>query len=328
LATPTDTSPDVLAWEAEYRTRVGIASVAAGALTILGAVIAALGIRGLPDFDARTVTVIDAMANSAAGRANPPGKFALQAIWLGDHATVPLIASAIFGIGTLLIFFPLGYLWRATRARRDRLPVLGLILAAAGAVVFALGHFIADASRYLSAMDFRTAADQSNSAARDALFNSPAFLVGQGVLQLGALMLGFAMVTICLNAMRVGLLTRFMGVLGIIVGIAAGLSLTFPIDQQGIIRSFWLGALGLLILGVWRGGQLPAWTTGEARPWPSQQQLREQRAAAARGEAPSSARPRGTPPPAAPPTPRPQRPEAPAGAQGGSARKRKRKRRS
>jgi hypothetical protein len=55
---------------------------------------------------------------------------------------------------------------------------------------------------------------------------------------------------ISLNAMRVGLLSRFMGVMGVIVGVAVAPIL--PIDQQGIIRVFWLAALGVLFLGRWR----------------------------------------------------------------------------
>jgi len=76
----------------------------------------------------------------------------------------------------------------------------------------------------------------------------------------------------------VGLLTRFMGVLGVIVGVAVAPIL--PIDQQGIIRVFWLAALGMLFLGRLPSGTPKAWATGQAEPWPSQQQLREQRAAA------------------------------------------------
>ena len=95
-----------------------------------------------------------------------------------------------------------------------------------------------------------------------------------------ALALGFAhRCSSALNAMRVGLLTRFMGVLGVIVGVAVALIL--PIDQQGIIRVFWLAALGVLFLGRWPTGMPKAWATGEAEPWPTQQQLREQRDAAA-----------------------------------------------
>ena len=132
--------------------------------------------------------------------------------------------------------------------------------------------------------------------------------------------------------MRVGLLTRFMGVLGVIVGVAVAPIL--PIDQQGIIRVFWLAALGVLFLGRWPSGMPKAWATGEAEPWPTQQQLREQRdaarAEATRERSPDAARERarraGAPPPTAP---SPRRPDpAAAGSEHSASKKKKRKRRS
>ena len=91
------------------------------------------------------------------------------------------------------------------------------------------------------------------------------------------LALGFAFVMICLNAMRVGLLTRFMGVLGIIVGVLFVVPLA---PGPPVVQSFWLAALAALFAGRWPSGVPPAWTTGHAVPWPSQQALREQREAA------------------------------------------------
>ena len=41
-----------------------------------------------------------------------------------------------------------------------------------------------------------------------------------------------------------------------------------------IIQAFWLGAVGLLILGRWPGGRGEAWETGEAVPWPTTAQRR------------------------------------------------------
>jgi hypothetical protein len=316
---------EALAWEAERRRRVAYATFAAAVLTLLGTVVGTLGISGLPSYEDRALTIVDTMARTAAGAPIPPGRFALQTLWLGDHAVVPILGAVLFALGTLLIFPSLAFLFRAARARRDRMPQLGLLLAAVGAVTYAVGRFAADLGRFLGAMNFRDAADHSNSAARDALFGTTTFLAGQAILQLGALALGFAMVTICLNAMRVGLLTRFMGVLGIIVGVAIALSLAIPIDQQGIIRAFWLGALGFLVLGRWPRGDPPAWVTGEARPWPSQQQLREQRSA--QRAASSPVREPSTPPTPPPAAPRPRRPDV-APTPSASAKKRKRKRRT
>jgi hypothetical protein len=212
------------------------------------------------------------------------------------------------------------------------MPQFALILAAVGAVGFGIGRAVAEVARYISAHDFVSATDQSNSAASDAL--SPgATLVGQLIWETSALALGFGIAIISLNAMRVGLLTRFMGILGVIVGVAVAPIL--PIDQQGIIRVFWLAALGLLFLGRLPSGVPKAWTTGQAEPWPSQQQLREQREAAraerdaAGGEPePRRERDRGKAPPPKAPSPRRPDPAAAGTEHSASKKKKKRKRRT
>jgi hypothetical protein len=302
--TPEATPEETLQWEAANRLRAGVAALAAAVLTILGSIFIGFGLRGLPDADNRILTVVDTLRLTAAGRPIPPGRLAVQAAWLGDHAAMPIIGAVLFGLGTLVLFLPLAYLFRATRARRPQLPQLALVLAAIGAVAFGLGRALSEVARYVGAHDFTSSADRSNSAASDAL-GGTGVVVGQILGQVGMLALGFGFVLISLNAMRVGLLTRFMGILGVIVGV----TFVLPLDQYGILRTFWLGALGLLILGRWPRGAPKAWSTGEPEPWPTQQQLREQREAA-RAE------------PAAPPRPEPAAGPAP------SSRRRKRKRRS
>ena len=70
-----------------------------------------------------------------------------------------------------------------------------------------------------------------------------------------------------LRARRVGLLSPFMGILGVIAGALLVLQLAPQIAT--IIVAFWLGALGLLYLGRWPGGRGPAWESGRSEPWPS-----------------------------------------------------------
>jgi hypothetical protein len=41
-----------------------------------------------------------------------------------------------------------------------------------------------------------------------------------------------------------------------------------------------MGALAYLFSGRWPGGEPPAWKSGKAEPWPSAQEIREQRLAA------------------------------------------------
>jgi hypothetical protein len=66
--------------------------------------------------------------------------------------------------------------------------------------------------------------------------------------------------------MRAGLLTRFIGILGVIAGILLVLPQLAPVP---IVMWVWLAGLGMLMLGTGRAGLLPAWRTGNAEPWPT-----------------------------------------------------------
>ncbi len=284
---PAQPSPEAtLAAEAGGSPRASLAAWAAGFLTVLGAVISGVGIGGLPDGDDRVVTILDALGDLAGGQAIPPGRLAAQVQWLGDHAAVPIAGAVLVSLGTLLIFVPLAYLYRATKARNAQLTTAVVILGAIGCASFAIGRGASEIARYTGAAGF---SGGDNSQALDAL-TPPAYAVGQILMLLGSFALGFSFVLLTMNAMRVGLLTRFMGVLGIIVGA----TFVLPIDQQGIIRSFWLVALGFLIAGRWPNGVPPAWETGRAQPWPSAAQARERRAG---GALPLPETPAPVPPP-------------------------------
>jgi MFS family permease len=329
------TPDEILAEEAAGRQRAGFAALAAALLTILGVVLTTLGQPSASKFDDKVVTVVDAMGRTANGQPVPPGRISAFAVEVGQHPWVPILGAVVYGFGSLAIFFAMAYLFRATRARRPGMPQIALILAAVGSVGFGVGRAVSEVARYLGAHSFVDAVDKTNSAATDAL-SPTATLVGQLIWETSALALGFGIAIISLNAMRVGLLTRFMGVLGVIVGVAVAPIL--PIDQQGIIRVFWLAALGMLFLGRLPSGTPKAWATGQAEPWPSQQQLREQRAAAqAEGDAGegedegesarASRRGETMAPPPQPPSPRRPEPAAP-GSEHSASKKKKRKRRS
>jgi len=327
------TPEEILAEEAAGRQRAGLAALAAALLTILGVILTTIGQPSASQFDDKIVTVVDAMGRTANGQPIPPGRISAFAVEIGQHPWVPIVGAVVYGLGSLAIFFAMAYLFRAARARRPGMPQIALILAAVGSVGFGVGRAVSEVARYLGARSFVDAVDKTNSAATDAL-SPTATLVGQLIWETSALALGFGIAIISLNAMRVGLLTRFMGVLGVIVGVAVAPIL--PIDQQGIIRVFWLAALGMLFLGRLPSGTPKAWATGQAEPWPSQQQLREQREAARAGaettqdepEAPRASR-RGAPAAPPPKAPSPRRPDpAGPGSEHSASKKKKRKRRS
>jgi hypothetical protein len=225
---------------------------------------------------------------------NTPGRL----LYIHDHSGKFVLYSILLGLGALALVFPLRYLYDATKARKPELPRVALVCALLGPVIYGIVQVGLQAILVSKAATFADPAhgNQTYEEAKN-VFESGEVRFFQ-FLGLGAqLALGFAFVMICLNAMRVGLLTRFMGVLGIIVGVLFVVPLA---PGPPVVQSFWLAALAALFAGRWPSGIPPAWTTGHAVPWPSQQALREQResalepepAAAAGAPASASASPR------------------------------------
>ena len=105
------------------------------------------------------------------------------------------------------------------------------------------------------------------------------------------------------------------------LGIIVGVLFVIPLGTLQVVQPFWLLTLTALFLGRWPNGVPPAWQTGKAEPWPTQQELREERdkAKAAQLKAAGKAEPEAEPEPAAA--------AASTGPAHPSSKKRKRKRR-
>jgi len=71
------------------------------------------------------------------------------------------------------------------------------------------------------------------------------------------------MVYVSLQALRVGLLTRFFGTLGMALGVSLILLPPAP-----ALLALWFGYFGLLVVDRAPGGRPPAWEAGEAIPLP------------------------------------------------------------
>jgi hypothetical protein len=202
-----------------------------------------------------------------------PGKL----IYIHDHSGKFVVFSLLLGLGALALVLPLRHLYEATKLRKPELPRVALFCALFGPIVYGIVQVGLQAVLVSKSATFADPAhgNQTYDEAKR-VFDSGGVRIFQ-FLGLGAqLALGFAFVIICLNAMRIGLLTRFMGVLGIIVGVLFVVPLA---PGPPVVQSFWLAALAALFAGRWPRGIPPAWAAGRAVPWPSQQALREQREA-------------------------------------------------
>jgi hypothetical protein len=220
-------------------------TITAGVLIAVGTFWSLIGNRDRPDGDAESLS------------------------FFHDHASAQIAASIIRALGFLALIVAIVHLQRATRARKPELPTVTLVVGLFGAVAFALGTVGQAIALESEAKDFVTQSFQSAHAADEAakdVARETVPLATSIVAFAGTIALSFWFVLGSLNAMRVGLLTRLMGVLGIIVGPGFVFGFAPP------VMVFWLIATGFLFLGRWPRDLPPAWEAGEARPWPPREQ--------------------------------------------------------
>jgi hypothetical protein len=202
------------------------------------------------------------------------------------HTGNVTLTSLMPALAFLLFMVPLVYLFRAARARSERvrpamvaLLVAAPLLVAAGTVLYgqareeAAEHFVAGESKpTISAEEVKEECegekpvaecekekredDAATHAISDASLTPVATIVSLG----GGLLFAIGLFYTCLWAMRTGLLSRFWGSLGMALGIAILIGFV-------IFAIIWFAYLGLLYLGLLPGGKPPAWEEGKAVPW-------------------------------------------------------------
>jgi len=239
---------EVLAWEERWSRPAGIAALAAIVLLVAS-------------------LIVGSQIGGGAGTAEQ-----LQNV--DQDSATQILSSILLALGFVLLVAPLYFLFRAARARSDRVrrQLVGVVIAgplffAAASVVLgfatvdAAGTFVEDKLPALEREHVKLDSDKANEKAEDTF--SEGSLAGLGVGLKFAGLIGFVVgfLYTSLWAMRVGLLTRFWGSLGIALAAVSVFFFQFAL--------LWFVYLGLLLLGLVRGGRPPAWQSGEAEPWPT-----------------------------------------------------------
>jgi hypothetical protein len=235
-----------LAWEARARTRQTIVAAAAGVLLVAAAIIQLSG----PHTKVEELT--------------------LDLVTEHRRFPIDLIGAIVNSIALGLVAWTLSYLFQVTRARNGELrdfirwmAIVGGGLSAISAVIYA----IVISSK---ANQFVKGCCQTYEQAHH-LTSSGLVVVLPLLAQFASLLLTAGFVMVALNAMRVGLLTRFMGYLGIF----AGVLVLFPIGSPvPVVQGFWLLALAYLLSGRWPSGLPAAWRTGQIEKWPTSAEMR------------------------------------------------------
>src|SRR5579875_3493923 len=239
-----------LAFEARSRTRQIAFAVAGGVLLMIASIIGLLG------------------PHSAVSEET------LNLLTEHQRAGYDIAATVLNSIAELSFGVTLWYLWRCTRSRSEKSLAYIPVLVVIGVVVAAVTDLVYVVDFTHIASEFATTGAQTYDQA-NRLESSNLIAICKILGQLAALLIAISFVVVSLQAMRIGLLPRFMGY----VGMLSGFLFLFPITVVPVVQLFWLLALAIMFSGRWPDGLPEAWKTGRAVPLPSAAEMRARRMA-------------------------------------------------
>jgi hypothetical protein len=260
VAHPTPTTPatkELVAAERSLAPKVAVLAVIAGVAPVLSLVVAQALLTGTSP---------------------EQPQIAGNLIFASNNSTALMIASTVQALWPLAALGVLLFMIQAIVGRGGQVPKITKPLTVAGAVLTAFGSIGYAVVISIAANNFVNDSGITFEQAR-AVTGGGLFLAVQLASVLGPLLLAFSLVMTSIHSMRVGLLTRFMGYLGVVAAVLPFIPIgpLRQLAQAPIIPLFWFVALAALISGRWPGSGVPqAWLDGEAHPWPSAAQAREQ----------------------------------------------------
>jgi hypothetical protein len=253
-----------VAKETARRNRLAVPAFAGGFLYLLSAIVISETINGAP-----TVGLIEGLTPALSGVANPAVSPRTPWMKYVSHRAAALIGGGVLsGISLALLTLILLLLAGAVSFRRPQSwrPTRTLVIGGGiGLVLTSIAHELVTA---IETHNFAVGHDHSNHAVEQALLTSTANGVVGYIELLAGLALVAGMIATMINSLRVGLLPRWMGILGIFAAL-----LIFLPDisaELQVIPAFWMVMMGILLLGRWPQptGDPPAWAAGVAIPWP------------------------------------------------------------
>jgi hypothetical protein len=232
-------SPQQIADERRRGRRAAVAAVAAAALSVAAA-------------------IWSQSLSSDAPERNGPALLR----FFDRHSGQLIGSSTLRGLALLLLLAVTLHLYRATKARRPEEPPVVLAMGVYGPIAAGIGTIAVGLALAAAASSFADREFQTIDAADDA-FRTVQLI---GLLSFsGSLALAFWFVKGCLDAMRVGLLSRPIGVVGIMLG--PGLVVFSGLFQ--FVLPLWLLAVATVFAGIALRALPPAWEAGEAVVPPS-----------------------------------------------------------
>jgi hypothetical protein len=261
-----------VAHETDSRGRLAVPSFAGGFLYLLSAIIIASTLNGAP-----TVGLLQGMTPAISGIANPAiSPRAAEVKFISRHAFQLIAGSVLAAVAIGALTLILLMLLNATVFRRPATWSAARPLVLGGGIAVAFASIAHQVVGTIETHNFATGHDLTSHAVDQALTKSTPNLLVAYLSLFAGLALAAGMITVMINALRVGLLPRWMGFLGMFTA----LLIFLPIGgaELQVVPAFWMVMMGILNSQRWPGGDPPAWSDGEARPWPSRAQMQAERA--------------------------------------------------
>jgi hypothetical protein len=263
--------------ETSRRGRLAVPAFAGGFLYLLSGIITTSTLNGAP-----TVGLLQGLKPALEGVAEPTvSPRAPEVKYISHHAFSLIAGSVLATIAILALMLVLLLLADAIRFRRPDSWKIARPLVLYGGIALAVvsvGHQIVSA---IETHNFAVGNDFSNHAVDNALTKGTPNMIIDYLDLLAGLSFAAGMIGTVINGLRVGLLPRWMGILGMITGVLIFLPIGGATLE--VIPAFWMVMMGILYVGKWPNEEPPAWLSGEARPWPSRAQQRAA-AQAAKGQ--------------------------------------------
>ncbi len=188
----------------------------------------------------------------------------VQLLTIHKRFPLDIIGAVSDAVGLLLTGYALWWLNSISLARDPRLSPITRWLILAGAPLMSVLEVVTIVVYSIKANSFVHAGNLGYPAAYK-LVHPVGVILGVCSLleELGALFMAAGVIWTALNAMRVGLLPRPLGYIGVL----AGALIIFAIGPISfIVQGAWLVCAAVLIAGRWPNDP-PAWTEGIAIPW-------------------------------------------------------------
>jgi hypothetical protein len=246
-----------------WRNKVAVPTAAGGVLYLLGGVTIFGAVAGRP-----VVGVLQALQPALNGKATSSVTPRLAGVrYLSSHYFSFISGSVLQAIGLAVLTVMLVFLMNATRARSEgavRAARYLVPIGGGGAALLAVVHAVVE---LVNAHNFTHSHNHTTKAYEHAITYG-AVNITVAILELFVLLaLVVGMVLAVLAAGRVGLLPRWMRTVGIIGGVIL-LPIFAASYELDVVPAAFMVFVGIMLMGKLPGGDPPAWTTGEAVPWP------------------------------------------------------------